>query len=147
MGGGGGGGGGKKKKKRTNKKKEKKKKTPPVPVLEKDVDGSRSEPHLIENAEARFGQVQACRKLTRTIFLGSAPHAVSLHASKTSRGIEYKRILLGSVMPDQVIGLFSDAMNRLVDKLHYLSNADKKQFWFDTRLTSERDGGSQASFQ
>jgi predicted AAA+ superfamily ATPase len=42
------------------------------PVLEKDVDGSRSEPHLIENAEARFGQVQACRKLTRTIFLGSS---------------------------------------------------------------------------
>jgi hypothetical protein len=109
------------------------------PVLEKDVDGSRSEPHLIENAEARFGQVQACRKLTRTIFLGSAPHAVSLHAAKTSRGIEYKRILLGSVMPDQVIGLFSDAMNRLVDKLHYLSNADKKLFWFDTRPNLRRE--------
>jgi predicted AAA+ superfamily ATPase len=109
------------------------------PVLERDVDGSRSEPNLIENAEARFGQVQACRKLTRTIFLGSAPHAVSLNAAKTSRGIEYKRILLGCMVPGQVIGLFNDATNRLVDRLHYLSNADKKQFWFDTRPNLRRE--------
>ncbi len=109
------------------------------PVIERDIDGSRSETYSIENAETRFGQLQACRKLARTIFLGSAPHAVSLHAAKTSRGIEYKRILLGSVMPDQVTGLFSDAINRLVDKLHYLSNADKKQFWFDTRPNLRRE--------
>ena len=109
------------------------------PVMERDVDGSRSEPHQIENAEARFGQVQACRKLTRTIFLGSAPHAVSLQSTKTSRGIDFKRILLGCVVPGQVIGLFSDAMNRLVDKLHYLSNAEKKQFWFDTRPNLRRE--------
>lgn len=109
------------------------------PVLERDVDGSRSEPYLIENAETRFGQVQACRKLTRTIFLGSAPHAVSLQAGKTARGIDFKRILLGCVVPDQVIGLFNDAMNRLIDRLHYLSNEDKKQFWFDTRPNLRRE--------
>lgn len=109
------------------------------PVVERDIDGSRSETYAIENAETRFGQLQACRKLARTIFLGSAPHAVSLNADKTSRGIEYKRVLLGCVMPDQVTGLFSDAMNRLVDRLHYLSNADKKQFWFDTRPNLRRE--------
>lgn len=109
------------------------------PVLESDIDGSRSETARIERTETRFGQIQACRKLARTIFLGSAPHAVALHAARTSRGIEYKRILLGCVMPDQVIGLFKDAMNRLVDRLHYLSNADKKQFWFDTRPNLRRE--------
>lgn len=109
------------------------------PVLERDVDGSRSEPYQIENAEARFGQDQACRKLTRTIFLGSAPHAVALNTAKTSRGIDYKRILLGSVIPNQVLGLFNDAMNRLVDRLHYLSNVEKKHFWFDTRPNLRRE--------
>ncbi|MDD2231048.1 MAG: DUF499 domain-containing protein, partial [Candidatus Cloacimonetes bacterium] len=100
------------------------------PVLERDIDGSRSETAQIEKNEARFGQLQACKKLARTIFFGSAPHAVALHAARTSRGIEYKRILLGAVQPDQVIGAFKDAMTRLVDKLHYLSNADNKLFWF-----------------
>lgn len=109
------------------------------PVLERDIDGSRSETAHIEKNEARFGQLQACKKLARTIFFGSAPHAVALHSARTSRGIEYNRILLGSVQPDQVIGIFKDAMNRLVDKLHYLSNADSKLFWFDTRPNLRRE--------
>jgi predicted AAA+ superfamily ATPase len=109
------------------------------PVLERDIDGSRSETAHIEKNEARFGQLQACKKLARTIFFGSAPHAVALHSARTSRGIEYNRILLGSVQPDQVIGVFKDAMNRLVDKLHYLSNADNKLFWFDTRPNLRRE--------
>ena len=109
------------------------------PVLERDIDGSRSETAQIEKNEARFGQLQACKKLARTIFFGSAPHAVALHAARTSRGIEYKRILLGVVQPDQVIGVFKDAMTRLVDKLHYLSNADNKLFWFDTRPNLRRE--------
>lgn len=109
------------------------------PVLERDIDGSRSEPTNIERQEARFGQVQACKKMARTIFFGSAPHAVALHSDRSSRGIEYKRILLGSVQPNQVIGIFKDAMNRLVDRLHYLSNADNKLFWFDTRPNLRRE--------
>ncbi|MDZ4121751.1 MAG: DUF499 domain-containing protein, partial [Candidatus Cloacimonadaceae bacterium] len=109
------------------------------PVLTKDVDGSNSEPVLIEIAEPRFGQAQACRRLTRTIFLGSAPHAASLSTSRTSRGIDLKRILLGVAQPGQVLGVYIDAMKRLIDRLHYLNSADNRLFWFDTRPNLRRE--------
>ncbi len=43
------------------------------PVLEKEVDGPRSEPASIDGLDTRFGSVQAARRSMRTIFLGSAP--------------------------------------------------------------------------
>jgi hypothetical protein len=109
------------------------------PVLTKDVDGSNSEPVLIERAEPRFGQAQVCRRLTRTIFLGSAPHAAALSTSRTSRGIDLKRILLGVAQPGQVLGVYIDAMKRLIDRLHYLNSADNRLFWFDTSPNLRRE--------
>ena len=43
------------------------------PVVERDIDGDRAETTGIENRDTRFGSVQACRRVARTIFLGSAP--------------------------------------------------------------------------
>ena len=54
------------------------------------------------------------------------------------------RILLGCVQPGQPSAAFSDALNRLCDRLHYLnSSGDKAQgstrFWFDTRANLRRE--------
>ncbi|MFA9342613.1 hypothetical protein, partial [Escherichia coli] len=43
------------------------------PVIEKEVDGSRSEAADIDNQDTRFGQFHAARRVMRTLFLGSAP--------------------------------------------------------------------------
>ena len=38
-----------------------------------DIDGEGCEAATIERASQRYGQAQACRRLTRTVFLGSVP--------------------------------------------------------------------------
>lgn len=104
------------------------------PVLEKEVDGIRSEPVSIDGRDTRFGSVQAARRAMRTIFLGSAP-AVSHQAV---RGIAVEQILLGCVQPEQTIGVFEDVLKRLRDRLHYLY-ADQERFWLDTRTNLRRE--------
>ena len=104
------------------------------PVLEKEVDGLRSEPVFIDGRDTRFGSVQAARRAMRTIFLGSAP-AVSTQAV---RGVSVEHILLGCVQPEQTIGVFEDVLKRLRDRLHYLY-ADQERFWLDTRPNLRRE--------
>lgn len=103
-------------------------------VLEKEVDGVRSEPSQLDGHDTRFGSVQAARRTMRTIFLGSAP-AVS---HQTVRGLATENILLGAVQPEQTIGIFEDVLKRLRDRLHYLF-ADQDRFWLDTRPNLRRE--------
>lgn len=111
-------------------------------VVEKDIDGDRAETTELENKEPRFGQVNAARRVARTLFLGSAPSSV---AGKSGiRGLDRARVLLGCLQPGQTSATYSDALNRLADRLHYLnSSGDKSQdttrFWFDTRANLRRE--------
>ena len=104
------------------------------PVIDRDVDGERSETAQIENADTRFGSVQACRRAARSVFLGSAPST----ANQMVRGLEAERIYLGCVQPGQQIGVFKDALKRLGDRLHYLNGANGR-YWFDTRPNLRRE--------
>jgi predicted AAA+ superfamily ATPase len=104
------------------------------PVIERDVDGERAETTEIESRDTRFGSVQACRRLARTIFLGSAPSTMN----QLVRGIELERVLLGAIQPGQPVGVFRDALNRLRDRLHYLNHANNR-FWLDTRPNLRRE--------
>jgi len=104
------------------------------PVLENDIDGPTAETADIEKDDPRFGSVQACRRVARTVFLGSAPS----NTSQRVRGIQEKRVVLGCAQPDQVSELFEDALRRLIDRLHYLNSAGER-FWFDTRANLRRE--------
>ncbi len=111
-------------------------------VIEKDIDGDRAETTELENREPRFGQVNAARRVARTLFLGSAPSSVAGKAG--IRGLDRARVLLGCVQPGQTSAIYADALNRLADRLHYLnSSGDKAQdatrFWFDTRANLRRE--------
>jgi len=111
-------------------------------VIESDIDGERAETTELENKEPRFGQVGAARRVARTIFLGSAPSSIATKVS--TRGIDRARVLLGCLQPGQAVSLYSDALSRLVDRLHYLNTSgDKSQdatrFWFDTRANLRRE--------
>ena len=112
-------------------------------VIEGDVDGERAETTELETKEPRFGAIQAARRVARTIFFGTAPSAVATRAAGT-RGLERARVLLGCLQPGQVSSTYSDALNRLADRLHYLNTTgDKAQettrFWFDTRANLRRE--------
>ena len=103
-------------------------------VIERDIDGPRSETAEIDGKDTRFGSVQGCKRVARTIFLGSAPST----ANQGVRGLELERVLLGSVRPDHQIGTFKDALRRLSDRLHYLNIANNR-FWFDVRPNLRRE--------
>lgn len=112
------------------------------PVLEKDIDGDRAETTELEAKEPRFGTVNAARRVGRALFLGSAP--ASAVTKSGARGLDRARVLLGCLQPGQTSSTFSDALNRLADRLHYLnSSGDKTQdatrFWFDIRANLRRE--------
>jgi predicted AAA+ superfamily ATPase len=112
------------------------------PVIEGEIDGNRADTTDLETREARFGQFQAARRVARTLFLGTAPSSVP--TKQGIRGLDRGRILLGCLQPGQAAAVYSDALNRLVDRLHYLTpSGDKSQdstrYWFDTRATLRRE--------
>ncbi len=112
------------------------------PVIDRDIDGEGAETTVIETKETRFGSVQAARRVARTVFLGSAPSSVTTKPG--IRGLDRARLLLGCLQPGQTSSLYSDALNRLADRLHYLnSSGDKAQdttrYWFDTRANLRRE--------
>lgn len=111
-------------------------------VVDRDIDGERAETTELELKETRFGQVQAARRVARTLFLGSAPSSVATKPGV--RGLDRARVMLGCLQPGQPVGVYSDALNRLVDRLHYLNTSGDKtdettRFWFDTRANLRRE--------
>jgi predicted AAA+ superfamily ATPase len=105
-------------------------------VIDSDVDGAASEPRAIEAENTRYGQLQAARRVARTIFLGSVP-------TKAAKGTEDVRIKLGVVQPDENISVFGDALSRLRERLSHLYQTDQGRYWFDvqpnlTRTVADR---------
>jgi predicted AAA+ superfamily ATPase len=100
-----------------------------VPVIEKDVDGSNSLPLRIDGEVPNLGKFAACRRVGRTIYLGSAPTTTAAH-----RGIEDRRIKLGCVMPGETPAVFGDALRRLAAAATYLYQ-DGPRYWYSLQPT------------
>jgi predicted AAA+ superfamily ATPase len=112
------------------------------PVMDRDIDGEKAETTMLEAKETRFGSVQAARRVARTVFLSSAPSSISMRPG--TRGIDRARVMLGCLQPGQTSSLYTDALSRLADQLHYMSSSgDKSQdatrYWFDTRANLRRE--------
>ena len=99
------------------------------PIIQTDIDGASSLPAHLDGTKAIFGQHAICRRVARTIFLGSAPMA---HASKG--GITKQRTLLGAVLPGHRLPHYKDALSNLALEATYLY-ADDNRYRFDTRPT------------
>lgn len=104
------------------------------PVVERDVDGENSEPTRIEQEEPRFGAIQACRRIARSIFLGSAPTATN----EGALGIETERIILSCLQPGQAPHIYRDALGRLETRLTFLNKANNR-WWLDVRPNLRRE--------
>jgi predicted AAA+ superfamily ATPase len=98
-----------------------------VPVIEKDVDGINSLPVSLDNQNPNLGRYSACRRVTRTIYLGSAP---TLRAA--NRGLQDRRIKLGCVQPGESVATFGDALRRLTDQASYIY-IDGDRYWISTQ--------------
>jgi predicted AAA+ superfamily ATPase len=100
-----------------------------VPVIEKDVDGPNSLPLQMDNDVPNLGKFSACRRVARTIYMGSAPLTKAAH-----RGIEDRRIKLGCVIPGESPAIFGDALRRLAGVATYLYQ-DGPRYWYSTQPT------------
>jgi predicted AAA+ superfamily ATPase len=100
-----------------------------TPILEKDVDGPSSLPLRIDGDVPNLGKFQATRRVARAIYLGSAPNPTA-----ANRGIEDRRVKLGSVMPGESPAVFDDALRRLAATATYLYQ-DGPRYWYSTQPT------------
>lgn len=100
-----------------------------APVIEKDVDGPNSLPGQIDGDVPNLGKYAACRRVARTIYMGSAPTATA-----ANKGIEDRRVKLGCVMPGENPAMFGDALRRLSAAATYLYQ-DGNRYWYSTQPT------------
>jgi predicted AAA+ superfamily ATPase len=100
-----------------------------VPVIEKDVDGPNSLPLKIDSEISNLGKFSACRRIARTIYLGSAPTTAAAH-----KGIEDRRVKLGCVLPGESPAVFGDALRRIAGRATYLYQ-DGPHYWYSLQPT------------
>ena len=102
-------------------------------IVDRDVDGDRSEPHAIDESSPRFGKHLAARRVTRAIFMGSAPHVRQM----TVRGVEDVRVRLGVVQPGESVSVFNDVLSKLESRLTHLYSGNRR-YWYDTQPNLRR---------
>lgn len=100
-----------------------------TPVMEKDVDGVNALPLKIDGEIPNLGRYHASRRVARTIYLGSAPTT-----GAANRGLEDRRVKLGSVMPGESPNIFGDALRRLSGMATYLYS-DGQRYYYSTQPT------------
>ena len=100
-----------------------------TPIIEADVDGPNALPQHIDSEVANLGKFSATRRVARTVYLGSAPTT-----SVANRGIEDRRIKLGSAMPGETPAIFGDALRRLSTQATFLYQ-DGPRYWYSTQPT------------
>jgi predicted AAA+ superfamily ATPase len=109
-----------------------------LPVIDKDVDGPNSLPLTLDRGNSNLGRYSACRRVARTVYMGSAP---TLRAA--NRGIEDRRIKLGCVQPGESVATFGDALRRLTDQATYLY-LDSNRYWISTQPNVNRTAQERA---
>lgn len=102
-------------------------------VIDKDVDGARSETRRIDEGNPRLGALLAARRVARTVFMGSAPSV----RQQNVRGIEDIRVRLGVAQPGEPVAVFNDALSRLTDRLTHLYVGNRR-YWYDTQPNLRR---------
>src|SRR5205823_2055262 len=100
-----------------------------VPVIEKDVDGPNALPLRLDGDVPNLGKLSACRRVARTVYLGSAPTMAA-----ANQGVEDRRVKLGCVMPGESPAIFGDALRRLAAAATYLYQ-DGPRYWCSTQPT------------
>ena len=100
-----------------------------MPVIERDIDGVNALPQKLDGEIPNLGKYSACRRVARTIYLGSAPIPAA-----ANRGIEDRRIRLGCVLPGEPPAVFVDAVRRLANVATFLYQ-DGVRYWYSTQPT------------
>lgn len=96
------------------------------PIISQDVDGGQSIPTRLDAENPNFGRVSACKRVARSLYMGTAPGA-----TRERKGINDQSVKLACVMPGEPIAVFGDALRRLGDRGRYIQQ-DGDRYWIDT---------------
>jgi len=110
-------------------------------VIDTDVDGNDALSRRIDRENPNLGRFSACRRVARTIYMGSAPIAEAAR-----KGIDDRRIKLGCVQPGENVPIFGDALRRLTDQATHLY-VDGSRYWYDTQPSVTRLAQDRAAMQ
>ena len=100
-----------------------------APVIEKDVDGPNSCRCVLTGRAPNLGKYSACRRVARTIYLGSAPTAKA--ATEGWKTDESSSVVS---CPASRPAIFGDALRRLSAAATYLYQ-DAVRYWYSTQPT------------
>jgi hypothetical protein len=108
-------------------------------VIGRDVDGPQSLPLTTDGSTPNLGRYSACRRVARTIFMGTAPLE-----GAANLGIDERRIKLGCVQPGENPAIFGDALRRLTDQATYIY-VDRDRHWVSTQPNVTRTAQERAA--
>lgn len=115
-------------------------------IVDREVDGKDSVPYVEDKQYSRYGQSMACRRIARTIMLGSAPSTAALRNQQGVRGMEVSHIMLGTVQPGENTSIFRDALSTLHGSLVYLyTSPNGTRYWYDTKPTLKKTAEDRAT--
>lgn len=107
------------------------------PIISTDVDGPNSVPLNLDSNNPALGRFSACRRVSRAIFMNTAPHT-----GAQERGVSDKQIKLACVQPGETVGTFGDALRRLTTNSTHLYENEGQYFYSlrpnVTRLARDR---------
>ncbi|WP_018177518.1 Swt1 family HEPN domain-containing protein [Jongsikchunia kroppenstedtii] len=106
-----------------------------IPIIDRDVDGRDAVPAKIDKENTALGARHITQRLARTVFIGAVP-GLKLPKS-THKGLDRKRVFLGTAIPGDVPGNFYPALNHLTNQATYFYGADNR-YWYDTHANTTR---------
>ena len=74
------------------------------------MDGANSLPLRMDGQFSNLGKLNACRRVARTVYLGSAPLK-----DAARKGMDDRHVKLGCVLPGESPAIFGDALRRLAE--------------------------------
>jgi uncharacterized protein len=102
------------------------------PIISEDVDGPNSLPIEIDRSNSNLGRYSACRRVARTLYMGTAPGSRGKNP-----GIDDRRVRLGCTQPGEFPATFGDALRRIADKAKHI-HQDGNRFWISTKANLNR---------
>lgn len=107
------------------------------PIVDADVAGETSTANLIDSDIKILGKSMATKRAARCVFIGSAPMANLRQRDGSNapvRGLEQKRVVLGSTYPGDNPAHVTDGLRRLGDMGKYM-NRDQDRYWLSLQQT------------
>lgn len=107
------------------------------PIVDADIAGEASTANIIDSDVKVLGKSMATKRAARCVFIGAAPMANLRQrdgSAATIRGIEQKRVVLGSTYPGDNPAHVTDGLRRLGDLGKYM-NREQDRYWLSLQQT------------